>query len=122
MNRPARLTLACAGAAALAMSALGASAVGAEAAPHHGDTSTSTPIKHVVVIFGENVSFDHYFATYPNAANVPGETQQGTGVRAPTFTAAPNTPGRSPPFSTTTCSLPTTRTRRNPPASPLHRP
>jgi len=92
MNRPARLTLACAGAAALAMSALGASAVGAEAAPHHGDTSTSTPIKHVVVIFGENVSFDHYFATYPNAANVPGETQQGTGVRAPTFTAAPNTP------------------------------
>ena len=24
-----------------------------------------TPIKHVVVIFQENVSFDHYFATYP---------------------------------------------------------
>jgi phospholipase C len=28
-----------------------------------------TPIKHVVVIFQENVSFDHYFATYPNAMN-----------------------------------------------------
>ena len=24
---------------------------------------TSTPIKHVVIIFQENVSFDHYFAT-----------------------------------------------------------
>ena len=32
-----------------------------------GDGSpTATPIKHVVVIFQENVSFDHYFATYPN--------------------------------------------------------
>jgi phospholipase C len=30
---------------------------------------TTTPIKHVVVIFQENVSFDHYFATYPNATN-----------------------------------------------------
>jgi phospholipase C len=26
---------------------------------------TETPIKHVVVIFQENVSFDHYFGTYP---------------------------------------------------------
>jgi phospholipase C len=31
-----------------------------------------TPIKHVVVIFQENVSFDHYFATYPFAANTDG--------------------------------------------------
>jgi phospholipase C len=28
---------------------------------------TTTPIKHVVVIFGENISFDHYFGTYPTA-------------------------------------------------------
>ncbi len=34
---------------------------------------TSTPIKHVVVIFQENVSFDHYFATYPHATNPLGE-------------------------------------------------
>jgi phospholipase C len=33
-----------------------------------GDFPTSTPIKHVVVIFQENVSFDHYFGTYPHAA------------------------------------------------------
>ncbi|MHB8883568.1 MAG: phospholipase C [Methylovirgula sp.] len=34
---------------------------------------TATPIKHLVVIFNENVSFDHYFATYPNATNPQGE-------------------------------------------------
>src|SRR6202163_3531407 len=33
------------------------------------ETATTTPIKHVIVIFQENVSFDHYFATYPLAAN-----------------------------------------------------
>jgi len=44
---------------------------------------TATPIQHVVVIFDENNSFDHYFATYPNALNPPGEPQ---------FTPLPNTP------------------------------
>jgi phospholipase C len=34
---------------------------------------TKTPIKHLVVIFNENRSFDHYFGTYPNAMNVDGE-------------------------------------------------
>jgi phospholipase C len=43
----------------------------------------TTPIKHVVVIFGENISFDHYFGTYPNALNPVGE---------PAFTPAPGTP------------------------------
>jgi phospholipase C len=48
------------------------------------DAETTTPIKHVIVIFQENVSFDHYFATYPFAANsTPGE---------PVFEAAPGTP------------------------------
>lgn len=37
------------------------------------NSTTSTPIKHLVVIFQENVSFDHYFGTYPNAQNNPGE-------------------------------------------------
>src|SRR5581483_10184248 len=42
---------------------------------HHGHGSTTaTPIKHVVVIFQENESFDHYFGTYPNAANTDGQT------------------------------------------------
>ncbi|MGB6483627.1 MAG: alkaline phosphatase family protein [Candidatus Acidiferrales bacterium] len=43
---------------------------------------TKTPIKHVIVIFQENVSFDHYFATYPFAANPNNEpafhAQDGT--------------------------------------------
>ena len=55
---------------------------------------TATPIKHVVVIFGENVSFDHYFATYPKAANTVGETQQGTGLPAAAFEASPKTPAK----------------------------
>jgi len=46
--------------------------------------STQTPIKHVIVIYQENVSFDHYFGTYPNAAN--------SSPSEPVFTAAPNTP------------------------------
>jgi phospholipase C len=36
---------------------------------HGKPATTTTPIQHVVVIFQENVSFDHYFATYPFAAN-----------------------------------------------------
>lgn len=50
--------------------------VGASADDRDGDDRayTATPIKHLVVIFQENVSFDHYFATYPNALNKPGET------------------------------------------------
>ena len=35
---------------------------------------TATPVKHLVVIFDENVSFDHYFGTYPYAANTDGST------------------------------------------------
>jgi len=37
-----------------------------------GGPATATPIKHLVVIFQENVSFDHYFGTYPNATNQDG--------------------------------------------------
>src|SRR2546423_315501 len=43
---------------------------------------TDTPIKHLVVIFQENVSFDHYFGTYPVAANPAGEP--GFGARSDT--------------------------------------
>src|SRR5215469_17807909 len=54
------------------------------AGPAFADNApTATPIKHLVILFQENVSFDHYFGTYPNAANPPGE---------PAFHAAPDTP------------------------------
>ena len=36
-----------------------------------GDANTASPIKHVIVIVGENRSFDHIFATYTPK---PGET------------------------------------------------
>ena len=42
------------------------------------DFRTTTPIKHVVIIFQENASFDHYFATYPNAKNDIGVAHGGT--------------------------------------------
>jgi phospholipase C len=65
--------LACAGAL---------TAGGSVTAQPQGAPPAATPITHLVVIFDENVSFDHYFATYPHAANPPGE---------PAFTAAPGT-------------------------------
>jgi phospholipase C len=52
----------------------------------------ATPIQHLVVIFQENVSFDHYFATYPFAMNPEGQ---------PAFYAYQNTPsvnGLGPAF------------------------
>jgi phospholipase C len=42
-----------------------------------------SPIRHVVVIFDENNSFDHYFATYPKAENKPGETPFHASGRTP---------------------------------------
>ncbi|MBI1171952.1 phospholipase [bacterium] len=70
-QKPYRPTLALGAAGALTLLAAGAQA------------DTATPIQHLVVIFQENVSFDHYFATYPKATNPEGE---------PAFTAKPGTP------------------------------
>ncbi|MGW9026092.1 phospholipase C [Streptomyces sp. NPDC055722] len=68
---------------AAALTALGANAPAWAAAPNGWPhSSTATPIKHVVVLFDENVSFDHYFATYPQAANTDGTK----------FTASKKTP------------------------------
>jgi phospholipase C len=74
-----RLTTALA-AAALTAAAATAVAPGTPAAA--AEPATTTPIKHVVVLFDENISFDHYFGTYPQAANTDGTT----------FKAAPGTP------------------------------
>ena len=97
VNRvPARLTTAC---TALLAGAVSIAAVGGTAAAKPGESAaattaagqqnvqrsapTTTPIKHLVVIYLENRSFDNFFATYPHAANPPGE---------PPFHAAPGTP------------------------------
>jgi len=86
------------GASVFASAALLASAIDAKAATQTGATApasvsqeaalvdglpTATPIKHLVVIYDENVSFDHYFGTYPQASNPSGE---------PAFTPAAKTP------------------------------
>jgi phospholipase C len=49
----------------------------------HAANAPATPITNVIVLFQENVSFDHYFGTYPKALNNSGETQ---------FSAYPGTP------------------------------
>jgi len=67
---------------AAAMSFVGYTALSLPAAAQPSAT-TNTPIQHLVVIFQENVSFDHYFATYPAALNPLGE---------PPFNASADTP------------------------------
>jgi phospholipase C len=69
-------TVVVAGATVLGISMSGAAPTAALPAP-------TTPIEHVVVLFNENISFDHYFGSYPNAVNGTGE---------PAFTAATGTP------------------------------
>jgi phospholipase C len=70
----------------------------------HDESSTLTPIKHLVVIFQENVSFDHYFATYPSAANAAGEPRFTALKGTPTVNGlntalrAPNNPNSAQPF------------------------
>src|SRR5215472_13135539 len=68
--------------AAVALVSGGAAATAATAATAAPPAPTATPIKHLVVIFQENISFDHYFGTYPNAAGGGGSQ----------FTAKPGTP------------------------------
>src|SRR6516225_170679 len=58
-------------------------ALGASSAEASITGRASTPIKHIVIVFQENISFDHYFGTYPKALNPSGEPQ---------FHAFPNTP------------------------------
>ena len=65
----------------LSLVLLAASAAAFAAAPPA--STTTTPIQHLIVIFQENNSFDHYFATYPVALNPPGE---------PRFVAQDDTP------------------------------
>ena len=77
--RPSRRVIAAAACATLAACA-GWLSLAHAASP---SVPAATPIEHLVVIFDENVSFDHYFGTYPHADNPAGE---------PAFTADQGTP------------------------------
>ena len=79
-RRRAAIEVACALALGVPVGALANGSSGADLAEK---AQTATPIKHVIVIFGENESFDHYFGTYPYATNPRGEPQ---------FHALPDTP------------------------------
>jgi phospholipase C len=87
-----------AGSIALAMAGVGSTVAAPVAFAANDGTATTTPIKHVVVIYQENVSFDHYFATYPNAKNPAGEpafharkgTPQVNGLNDTLLTRNPN--------------------------------
>jgi phospholipase C len=59
----------------LSLIAAGLLALGPAHAAPDASATTTTPIKHLVIIFQENISFDHYFGTYPNALNPAGEPQ-----------------------------------------------
>ena len=52
------------------------------------DNATTTPIKHVIVIIGENRSFDHVFATY-----VPQNGQTVLNLLSEGIVKADGTPG-----------------------------
>src|SRR5580704_11383884 len=58
----------------------------------HGlhDKDTASPIKHVIVIIGENRSFDHVFATY-----VPRSGQHVSNLLSRGIINADGTPGRN---------------------------
>ncbi|HEY8736538.1 MAG TPA: alkaline phosphatase family protein [Candidatus Dormibacteraeota bacterium] len=80
-------------------------AVGTEAGTPPGtDTGAVTPVQHLVVLYQENVSFDHYFATYPHAANPPGEPAFDPSAETPSINGlnesllAPNNPNSVQPF------------------------
>jgi phospholipase C len=86
-------------AAAAAAVAVGLTAAHADPLPL---APTSTPIKHVVVIFDENESFDHYFGTYPNATNPAGEPKFAAKDDTPSVngldpTLLTNNPNSAPP-------------------------
>ena len=71
--------------AAIATATVGLASTGqvASAFDDDEDAPTATPIKHLVILFQENVPFDRYFGVYPHALNPPGE---------PAFFARPDTP------------------------------
>ncbi len=99
MARKRKLPLLLAAVFVAGMSAIVAQAAVAgshPAAARAAAAHTATPIKHVVVIFQENVSFDHYFATYPHATN-------GDGQR---FKAAKGTPAVNGLPPATSSSIP----------------
>ena len=77
------MSISCLAAGAGLFLLVGAGFFGTSLARDAGGPGSASPIEHLVIIFQENVSFDHYFATYPVALNPTGE---------PFFRASDDTP------------------------------
>jgi len=63
-RRSRLLNSCCMGLSALALGQMSLAPAFAGGAPGPADNGTLSPVKHVIVIIGENRSFDHVFATY----------------------------------------------------------
>ena len=74
-----RKTMAMMSALATALGPTSIPAFAAGKTTRDADPATATPIKNLVVIFHENVSFDHYFGTYPVATNPSGQPRREAG-------------------------------------------
>ncbi|WIJ45882.1 phospholipase C [Curtobacterium citreum] len=115
MFRPSERRIQQAALATMALAAVAGAAIAIPQSASAADNSSNTtsPIKHVVVLFDENVSFDHYFGTYPKAANTDGTPftaaagtpAADTLVSSGTLTNNPNTyaPSRLTPQQAMTC-------------------
>ena len=118
-----RFTKAVVAVAAAALALLPAPLFGAD----KDDFKTTTPIKHVVVIFQENISFDHYFGTYPHAkpnndstsffAAAKDDTPRVNGLeQAGLLTNNPN--AANPPWAADRFRISTTASSKTPFATP----
>jgi phospholipase C len=109
--------VAAAGVATVAAATLIATSLASSANPPRPQkdrsNQTAGPIKHLVVLFDENVSYDHYFGTYPKAKNTDGTKFYGVTSTPPNdnlitsgnLTSNPNQyyPTRLTPSEAMTC-------------------
>ena len=96
------LLSAAAAAMALAMAGCSSSSNAVNPAPPTSPTTPTaapgtpvTPIQHVVVIFGENISYDHYFATYPKIAYAAANPANSAEIDQTNFSATATAPANN---------------------------
>jgi phospholipase C len=83
--------------AGLSLAGCGMGGSGGPAGRRVGSAATDIPLNHFVYIIQENISFDHYFGSYPGANGIPAGvelawTPGGTPAVAPFHLTAPNIP------------------------------
>ena len=82
--------------------------------PHANDRATKTPIKHVIIILGENRTFDHVFATY--SPKNPAETVSN--LRSKQIVNADGSPGPNYAAATQRSGADYDEWRMSPPGQP----